>query len=371
MLCGEDPSVPKINIANMGCPHTTKVNCSAFIAVLYMLLLDSHFMMHLEKCLTPEVHDGYKLLWKLLVCLKETTTHNMKTASGVILKFVEAMVLAHYIDEEHCLTTVECWDILASLAPDAMDWWTIECEQWSQCPTGEHTAHFQKFTFETSAVEIGKDCVWEPHDDQGNNHGVWRWSVGDDFPVSCPGVDSGDVTEDCGAVRWRWLTMVGKSSDHFVMRFHGGCSPALLQQIEQGSIVWFNHGTGWAAWGGAWRFDDGRVDCCYLVPKKNGEVFWARFNTEEGEITIPDTLSPEDCVELIFVRPPISCWCGKYNDANMEQCSHRWCKRSAHRGCIKKHYPGYRGGNWNGGKGCQQKECLKWEAEKKEKKRRK
>ena len=369
MLCGEDKSVPKINIENMACPHTTKINCSAFIAVLYMLLLDHHFMIHLETCLTPDKHDGHRFLWKLLVYLKETTTHNMKTASGVILKFVEAFLLAHYIDEGHCITTAESRQILATTAPEAMDFWAVECEQWSECPTGEHEEPFADFEYRTDAVEIGRDCVWVPHDEDGNNHGAWRWNVGEEFPVDCPGDDSEDVTADCGPVDWRWLDVVGRSSDHFVTRFHNGCDQGLLDHIKQGSIVWFNHGTGWATWGGAWRFDDGRVDACYLVLTKTGETYWARFNTELGDITVPETLPGEHCVELVFVRPPKSCFCGEYNDANMAQCAHGWCRRSAHKSCIKQYYPGYQGKGWYQGRGCQWPECKEWTAKNEAKKK--
>lgn len=362
MLCGEDPGLPKIDVAKMGCPHTAKVNSSAFIAVLYMLLLDTLFMEHLESFLTPDVHDGYKFVWKMLVCLKETTTHNMKTASGVIVKFIEALVMAHYIDAQHCLTTGECWDILWALAPHAMDWWTIECEQWSQCPTGQHTTQFHAFRYDTNAVELPSKCVWEATDDEGNTTGMWQWRVEEEVALDCPGDGSEDVPMDCGAMRWRRLAIVGMSSDHFVLRFEKGCDKALMDQISSGNIVWFN-GTGWAVWGGAWKFGDGRVDCCYLVPKKSGELYWARFNTEKGKITEPGRLKAKNCVDLICVRPPASCWCGGYNHGNMAQCTRRGCKRSAHKECIKAAFPGYRMKKWYNGKGCQQPHCIQLRAQ--------
>lgn len=288
----------------------------------------------------------------------------MKTACGVIVKFVEAMVMAHYIGEDHRLTTVECWDMLANLAPAAMDWWIIECEQWSECPTGEHTTPFSEITFATRAVEIQEGSTWIPRDEAGNVHGVWRWKAGEEFAECCPGDDSDEDIADCGRARWRLLSVVGASTSHFVLRFHGGCDPALLEHISSGGVVSFN-GTAWAVWCGAWEFEGERVDACYIVPKKNGDLFWARFNTAEGKITVPQsTLSAENCIELIFVRPPRSCWCGEVNDGDMEQCTRRNCKRLAHRACIKKSWPGYRLKTWYNGRGCKQPDCERLQAEK-------
>ena len=335
----------------MRCPRSVQPHTSAMVAVLFLLLLDNHFMIHLRKCLTPQRQDGYRMLWQLLVCLKETTSQDMATGGTVIISFVEAFLVAHYIFGDYFVTTDECWEILTTLAPEAMKWWNVRCTKWCECSVNNEIQQFSRIEYTARSLEIPGHARYLYKDTEREAAGRWQYEVGGESVEQCPqGV--------CDRVRYRYLTTTGDCTSHFRMRFHDGCDRELFENVTALKTIPFN-GVHYAVWGGIWRFQSKRTDACYLVLNAVGDPKWVRWNTEKGRLTEENSLDPKMCVELLFVRPAISCWCGRYNDDTMHQCLRQNCKRSAHRRCIKKAWPNWQGKKWRGGKGnhCQQPGC--------------
>ena len=66
---GDDPRRPKLIFTRVQVP-VHSVQYSAFTATLFLILLDMSFLQNLSSLLTDHVHDGYRLLYKLLACLK-------------------------------------------------------------------------------------------------------------------------------------------------------------------------------------------------------------------------------------------------------------------------------------------------------------
>lgn len=308
-------------------------------------------MKRLEECLTPNRADGYRLLWQLLLCLKETTSQNLATGGGVVVSFIEALLTAHYIYGDYVVSTDECWEMLDALASEAMKWWHVTCKKWCECSADGHKDKLLCIEYTARSMEIPKGALYRRRSAGQKVDGVWKYDVTSERVESCS-------MDECRDRSSMYLIKMGPCTDHFRIHFHGGCDPTLLKRISDLETIPFN-GEHYAVWGGIWKFDDHRTDACYMVLKANGEPQWVRWNSQAGRLTVEKSLDPLACVDLLFVRPGKTCWCGEYNDDTMFHCTRRDCKKSAHRRCIQKAWPRWQGKSWGGGKNnhCQQPGC--------------
>ena len=353
LLAGEDPSVPKLTLKKIRVPHL-RTRQSAFLAVLFLLLLDIRFLQRLEALLTPDTHDGYRLLWKILVALKESVSHGENNAVRIIGRFVEALLKLHFFKETDYTTTAECWEVLWRMAPNAMSFYTVSCQKWWECDNVNHgplrgPLSYGHFDFATRILQLPAGAEWIERDEDGANHGVWKIPCTQDHSDECESHDGADGI--CGNMpTYRMLTVMDRSDSHFIIRFEDGCGQNLLDRIIQGPI-WFN-GKPWAVWAGIFKSGSNRSDCYYLVPHRTyHRMNWVRFNSYTGGLKKdPPEVLGVNCVELMFMQPEVTCWCNKFDNWSMRTC--KKCKGKAHTACIKEEYEGYRGGkNWKGN-GC-------------------
>ena len=330
------------------------LQCSAFVAVLFLLLIDVFFMQHLQSLVTPNRFDGYMLLWKLLVALKESVSHNKKSAVRVIGRFVRALLKVHFFKEEDYVTTAGSWQVIARMAPDAMSFLNVSCGKWSVCDLSHCRQHSPYFDVDTKILELPKGVQWIEKDEGGAHDGWWRIPCSRDRAVPCVAHDGSGG--ECGNIpMYRRLTVYNRSEDHFVVRFEHGCQQRVIDAITEGPL-WFNSKC-WAVWGGIFKFSRGRSDCCYVLPhKRYNRYIWVRFNSWSGRVTKDPKISGKNCIELLFVRPPRGCWCKEYNDWSMRWCTK--CKGQAHERCIQKRWPRWQRGKWTG-KHCGHEKCKK------------
>ena len=341
-----DIKLPKMSVA-----------FSAFLAVLIFLLLDIHFLRHLQQLLTVDRHDGYRLLWKMLVTLKESMSEANKSAMTVIASFLRAMLRCHFFRKEDVVTTAGCWNIIKRMAPDALAFYTADCVKWWECPH-ENPTGYGLFQYRTAIVEIPAGSRWIATDENNDISGEWE------IPGQCERVRKCRKKDDETRLRcqytptFRSMTIENDCEHHFIARFLGGCDQVLFDRISKGSCVWFD-GHAWAVWGGIFKFGRAarrRTDCCYLVPHKSSAqkpYIWVRFNSNTGSLQENHfEITAKNCYELMFVRPPKGCWCGEYNDWTMHSCTRRGgCKGQGHEECIRLNNDKW-GKKWTRGIGC-------------------
>ena len=328
---GDDPRRPKLIFTRVQVP-VHSVQYSAFTATLFLILLDMSFLQNLSSLLTDHVHDGYRLLYKLLACLKLAVSQDEGAAARVVGQFVDALLMCHWCHSTEIVDTAACWEIIGRIAPMAMDHYKVQCRLSWDCSVFSHP-EFGEVLYSTTTVVVSAGTEWIDGSVHSREHsGLLKIPIlnSDDFE-RCPLVMNVRRNRRCRRrPHCRILTVLSPSSQNFIMRFAHGMPQNMWEWIMKGSCIWFNK-TSWAVWGGTFEKDSGRTVCCYLINRANGRR-WVRIETSSGSMHKNANVDFRRCREVLFQSPEKNCWCGGYNDWSMYQCN--VCHKQAHRRCI-------------------------------------
>lgn len=352
MAAGDDPTRPRLTFTRVKIP-VHSIQYSAFTAVLFLILLDVSFVENLQTLLTRGVHDGYRLLYKLLTCLKLAVCKDEAAAARVVGHFVDALLMCHWFHKDEIVTTAACWELLTRMAPDAMDHYKVRCRLTWECPKQYHF-EYGVVDYVSRVVVVPRDSEWVDGGLPGEHTGYWRTPVrnNDEFEY-CPRYKRrgmGRRTQCRTRPDYRMLHILSPSTQNFVMRFTGGMEQDMWDSVTSGGCIWFS-GQCWAIWGGNFEMASGRTLCCYLINKANGRR-WVRLNTNTGAMDKNQgILSRDRCVEVLCQSPEVNCWCGQYSDWSMWTCG--VCQRQGHYDCImpESNKPDKTGRTWDGA-GC-------------------
>lgn len=337
---GQDPSRPKKSLEQIKTPRVT-ANRSAFYAVLFTLLMDVQFVEHLHSnhC-TRGVHDGARLLYKMLTCLQLAVTRDTRAAVAVITQFVEALLLCHWCRPEDLMELGTCWQIIDGMVPNLLDYFRVRVRKYYECATDDH-GNFGEVEYESNVVVVGQGMDWATYNSNAPNqlfveHDLVQNQL---CPVTVERTEQG--TRQCNGAPWgelRFLDIVSSNTTPIVMRFKDGLCSELWTEIHKGTVLYFGTKC-WAVWGAIFAMPTGHHDICYQIiqtDKRKTAVHnsrcWLQFNSVTGSMILNPKLEKEWLREMILFPPEVTCWCGKANDGAMRTCPR--CHLSSHLDCI-------------------------------------